>query len=110
MAIIKTVLLVALVLAFATSVAASPSLGPRRAAVKAGKLEPFLEGVAFGLGIEFGANVTGCVADAEAVESDLEVAFKDIRDGFEHLNPAEVERGLQELGAVVKVLVQAMKD
>jgi hypothetical protein len=68
-------------------------------------LEGFGEGVVSDLG-----NLTECVNDTTTMLSDFDQAYVAIRQGINHVNPFEVEKGVRLFSAALKELSLAIGD
>lgn len=58
----------------------------------------FVEGVAYGMEVEFAKNITVCVDDETTVLDDFSKGYALIKDGIEHFSTRDVEHGINQLG------------
>jgi len=69
----------------------------------------FLEGIELGLAADFG-NLTECVNDDNSIIEDFDKSFQQLKQGFDHMNIAEIASGLVYFGDALQEMAAALKD
>jgi hypothetical protein len=72
------------------------------------KLVEFLEGFGEGIDSDFG-NISICAKDLNITLEDFDDAFRDIEHGIDHLDAAEIKRGIEAFGRGLLELVKALR-